>query len=61
MSEIQDGGFESSVAQISVYTHDGNEIPTATPMFPWSGNTDRLLGIRFHACMVMSLIEDGDH
>jgi len=25
--------------------HDRNEIPTATPMFPGSGNTDRLLGM----------------
>jgi len=43
-SEIQDGGFENSVAQISAYTND-KEIPTATLMFPGSGNTDRLLWI----------------
>jgi len=29
-SEIQDGGFENLVAQISADTHDRNEIPTAT-------------------------------
>jgi len=46
-SEIQDGGFEILVAQISAYTHGSNENPTATPMFPGSGNTDRLLGIRY--------------
>jgi len=28
-SEIQDGGFENSVAKISADTHDSNEIPTA--------------------------------
>jgi len=44
------GGFENSVAQISAYTHDSNEIPTATPMFPGLGNTYRLkLGIRVPA------------
>jgi len=49
-SEIQDGGFENSVAQISAYnTHDSNEIPTATPMFPGSGNTVKLLGILSYA------------
>jgi len=47
-SEIQDGGFESIVAQISAYTHDSNENPTVTPMFPGSGNTDRPLGILYH-------------
>jgi len=41
-SEIQDGGFENSVQQISAYTLDSNEIPTATLMFPGTGNTDRL-------------------
>jgi len=25
--------------------HDSSEIPTATPMFPRSGNTERLLGL----------------
>jgi len=45
-SEIQDGGFEkNSVVQISAYTHDSNEIPMATPMFPGPDNTVRLLGI----------------
>jgi len=44
-SEFQDGGFENAVAQISGDTHDSNVIPMATPMFPGSGNTDRLLGI----------------
>jgi len=48
MSEIHDGGFENSVAQISAYTHDRNEIPTATPIFSGSGNTERLLGIQFY-------------
>jgi len=47
-SEIQDGGFENSVAQISAYTHDSNEIPTATPIFPWSSNTDRILRILYY-------------
>jgi len=42
---MQDSGFENSVAQISADTRDSNEIPTATPMFPGSGNTDKLLGI----------------
>jgi len=46
--KIQDGRFENSVAQISAYTHGINEIPTATPMFPGSGDTYRLLGIQFH-------------
>jgi len=32
-SEIQDGSFENSVAQISTYTQDSNEIPMATPYF----------------------------
>jgi len=41
MSEIQ----ENSVAHISACIHDSNEIPMATPMFPGSGNMDRLLGI----------------
>jgi len=45
MSQIQDGGFENSVAQISAYTHDSNKIQMATLMFLGSGNTDRLLRI----------------
>jgi len=49
-SEIQDGGFENSVAQISAYTYDSNEIPTATPIFSGSGNTERLLGIQIYVC-----------
>jgi len=44
-SENQDSCYENSVAQISAYTHDSNEIPTATSKFPGSGNTDKLLGI----------------
>jgi len=30
---------------ISARIPDSNEIPTATPLFPGSGNTDRLLGV----------------
>jgi len=30
---------------ISARIHDSNEIPTAKPMIPWSGNTYRLLGM----------------
>jgi len=41
-SEIQDGGFENSAAEISAYTHDSNEISTATPIF---SGTERRLGI----------------
>jgi len=47
-SEIQDGGFKNSVAQFSANTHDSNEIPTIKPMFPGSGNTYKLLRIRFY-------------
>jgi len=43
--EIQDGGFENSVAQISACTHDSKEITTATLMFLGTGNTDKLLRI----------------
>jgi len=32
-SEIQEGGFQNSVAQISAYTHDRNVIPTAALCF----------------------------
>jgi len=46
--EIQDGGFENLFAKISAYTHDSNENPTATPMFPGSGNTDRPRGILYY-------------
>jgi len=50
-SEIQDGGFENSVAQFSAYTRDINEIITATAMFPGSpgsGDTEKLLGTQFY-------------
>jgi len=30
---------------ISARIHDSNEFPTAAPMFPGSGDMDRLLGI----------------
>jgi len=56
-SEIQDGGFENSVAQISAYAHDSNEIPTALPMFPGSGNTYKLLEIL--SCLRWFDITDG--
>jgi len=57
-SEIIGGDFENSVAQISADTHDSNDIPTATPMFPGSGSTFRLLGIRFHvwACWKSKMV-----
>jgi len=42
-SEIQDGGFENSVAQISAY--DSNNIPTDAPMFSGSGNTFSTIGV----------------
>jgi len=38
-SDIQDGGFENSVAQISADIYVSNEIPTSTPIFLRSGNT----------------------
>jgi len=56
-SEIQDGGFKNSVAQISVYTHDSNNISTATPMFPGSDNMERLLEIQSYvwACCKLKM------
>jgi len=60
-SEIQDGGFENSVAQISADTHDSNEIPTATPMFPGSDNTYRLYTGNTVPCLDMLEIKDGGH
>jgi len=41
-NEIQDGGFENSVAQISPDTHDSNEIPTAIPTFLESGQHGKI-------------------
>jgi len=35
---------------VSARIRNNNEIPTATPMFPGSGNTDRLLGTYVWAC-----------
>jgi len=54
--KMADGGFENSFVQISAFTHDSNEIPTATPMFPGSGNTGNTV-----PCLGMSLIKDGGH
>jgi len=54
-SEIQDGVFENPVTQISAYTHESNEIPTANPDYwkysPMSGRVGNqrwrpLTGIR---------------
>jgi len=36
------------ITYISTRTHDSNEIPTATPMIPASGNAQRLLRIQFY-------------
>jgi len=56
-SEYVSGSQKSEMAALKIQlhksqlihnTHDSNENPTATPMFPGSSNTDRLLGIRFH-------------
>jgi len=52
-SEIQDGGFETSVAQISADTNYSNEIRTAT--FTGSGHTHTV------PCLDMSLIKDGGY
>jgi len=47
-SEIQDGGFENSVAHISTYTHDSNDY---TQVFgvrqhgETTGNTDLCIGV----------------
>ena len=36
MSQIQYGGRQTGSTYISVSTTDSSEIPTATPMFPWT-------------------------
>jgi len=41
-------GSRLEIMYISAHIHDSNEIPTATPLFPGSGNTDRLLGILYY-------------
>jgi len=50
-------GGRYEIMYISARIHDSNEIPTVTPMFPGSGNTDRLLGILSYVCSLQSLFE----
>jgi len=38
-------GSRQQITYISARIHDSNGIPKATPMFPGSGNTNRLMGI----------------
>jgi len=41
-------GSRKDITYISARIHDSNGIPNATPMFPGSGNTDRLLEMLFY-------------
>jgi len=53
-------GSRKESTHISVRIRDSSEIPTATPMFPGSGNTDRLQGILSYAWGVLE-VKDGGH
>jgi len=54
-------GSRQEITYISARIHDSNVIPTATPMFSGSCNTDRLLHGNTVLCLGVLEIEDGGH
>jgi len=54
-------GSIQEITYIPARVHDSNKIPTATPTFSESGNTERLMGMLSYIRAGMSLSKDGGH